>query len=143
MNLVFGIGNEQNGDDGVGPYVAKNVNFQGWKGINCSVTPENFTSVAKKEKPELLVLVDATDMGLEPGEVRIVQGGKIDELVISTHYMPLSILMRYLSESAGRVVFVGIQPKQREKDLSKEVRASANMLLEYIRQGRLDKIRTL
>ncbi len=143
MNLVFGVGNEDNGDDGVGPFIAKNVDFPGWQGINCSVSPENYTGVVQKECPEFLVIVDATEMDLKPGEFRIIPRSSIDELAISTHYMPLSILMRYLSEDARYVVFVGIQPKQREGELSKEVRESAYMILEYLRQGRLDKIKQL
>lgn len=143
MKLLFGVGNENNGDDGIGPYVARRANFEGWRGVNCSVTPENFTSLAKKEKPELLVLVDATEMGLEPGDMRIVPASRIDELTLSTHYIPLSILIRYLSESAKKVVFVGIQPKCLEGELSKEAREGAERLLEYLRQERLDKIRSL
>ncbi|MCD6414486.1 MAG: hydrogenase 3 maturation endopeptidase HyCI [Candidatus Diapherotrites archaeon] len=143
MNLLLGVGNEQNGDDGIGPFVAKSINLPGWKGVNCSITPENFTGIARKEEPELLLMVDAADMGLEPGEIRIIPKGRIDELVISTHYMPLSILMRYLSDSASKVIFVGIQPKQHENSLSAEAREAAWRLLEFLKQGRLDKIKVL
>ena len=143
MNLVLGVGNEENGDDGVGPFIAENIDFPGWKGVNCSVSPENYTGVVQQEKPEFLVIVDATEMDLKPGEFRLIPRSRIDELAISTHYMPLSILMRYLSESARYVVFIGVQPKQRDGELSKEVRESAYRLLEYFKQGRLDKIKKL
>lgn len=145
MNLLFGVGNEDNMDDGVGPYLAKNINLSGWKGVNCSVTPENFTSIAKKEKPGILLIADAAEMGIEPGDFRVIRRDRIDELAISTHYMPLSILMRYLSDSAGEIVFVGIQPKEHGEGqgLSKEVKAGAHRLLDYLQQGRLDKVKWL
>ena len=145
MNVLFGIGNEDRGDDGVGPYVAKRINFTGWIGVNCSTIPENFTSIVKKEKPELLVIVDAAEMGLEPGEIRVIPREKVDELTMSTHYIPLSVLIRYLEESANRIMFVGIQPKERTEgnELSKEVREGAERLLEFIRQGKLERIKKI
>lgn len=145
MKLLLGVGNEYKGDDGVGPYVAKRVNFVGWKGVNCSTTPENFTGLVKRERPELLVIVDAAEMGLEPGEIRVIPREKVDELTMSTHYIPLSILIRYLEGNARKILFIGIQPKKREEgsELSKEVREGAERLLEFIKQDKLDNIKRL
>ena len=144
MNLVFGVGNEQSGDDGVGPYTAKNMDIDGWKGINCSVSPEDFTSVAREESPEILLMVDAADMGLPAGSIRTIPKEKVSELTISTHYVPLSVLIKYLETLTKRILFVGIQPKQKaSKGLSKEVKKAADELIEKIRTDKISEIELL
>lgn len=143
MNLVFGVGNEQDGDDGVGPYIAKNLKQEGWKGINCSVSPEDYTSVARQESPDLLLVVDAADMGLPPGSMRTIPKEKVSELAISTHYVPLSVLIKYLETLAKKVVFIGIQPKQKDNGLSEPVKKAAEKLLQKIKENDVSSIKPI
>ena len=80
MNVLMGIGNELKGDDGIGNVIAREFSAPGWKAIACETVPENFTSVIRRERPELLVIVDATDMGLNPGEIRIIPEGRLNSI---------------------------------------------------------------
>jgi len=58
-----------------------------------------------------LLLVDATDMGLNPGENRVVNPDDIAEMfMMTTHNMPLNYLIDQLKEDVGEVIFLGIQP---------------------------------
>jgi len=68
--ILLGIGNELRGDDGIGPYVADNLFDDDWLVLNCGTAPGNFTQVVKRHKPELVVMVDAAEMGLQPGQYR-------------------------------------------------------------------------
>jgi hydrogenase 3 maturation protease len=58
-----------------------------------------------------LVIVDATEMGLQPGEIRIIDESDIpDMFIMTTHNMPLTFLMQQLREDVSRTTFIGIQP---------------------------------
>ncbi|EAQ6839217.1 hydrogenase maturation peptidase HycI, partial [Salmonella enterica] len=62
-------------------------------------------------RPQRLLIVDATDMGLNPGEIRIIDPDDIAEMfMMTTHNMPLNYLIDQLKEDVGEVIFVGIQP---------------------------------
>ena len=141
----MGIGNELRGDDAVGIYVARNFRKEGWHVIEAGQVPEDFTSEIKRLRPELLVLVDAALMGLEPGEVRIVPVEKIPKVAFSTHGMPLSFFIEFLSDSVSEIILIGIQPKTLEfgASLTNEVKKSANKLLSLLKSGKFKNIEIL
>ena len=85
MNLILGVGNECNGDDGIGPYVAENISIKNWTGINCGTVPENYYGKIIKYKPKKIIIIDAADMGLATGEIRIIPKSKIGRASFSTH----------------------------------------------------------
>ena len=141
MNDVFlCIGNREGGDDAVGPYIAdklessKNV-------INCETTPENYTSVIKKQKPERLLIIDAADMNLKPGEIRIIPKEKIGLMTISTHGIPISLLIKYLEKTVENILFIGIQPENMSGEMSDDVKKSADRLIQMIYQDKIKQIK--
>jgi hydrogenase 3 maturation protease len=138
--LVMCIGNRDGGDDAVGPYVADKLKDSGVEVIDCGTTPENYTSVVKKHNPELLVIIDAVDMGLEPGEIRIVPKEKIGVMHISTHGIPLSVLMNYLEQHVKKVMLVGIQPKTMSGEMTDDVKKAGNNLVKVFKNQKNIKI---
>jgi len=145
MNILMGIGNVLKGDDGIGCYIAKNLEEKNWLSLDCGTAPENFTSVIRKNKPEILVIVDAADMDIDGGGFRVVSEEKIENIGISTHNMPLSFLINYLKDSAERIIFIGIQPKtvSESEEISDELKKSAEHLIEILREGRFEEIEAL
>jgi len=109
--ILMGIGNTLRGDDGIGSIIAQSFKDRDWLSIDCGVVPENFTSIIKKNKPDLVVLIDAVEMGLKSGEFRTISPDRISALHLTTHSMPLSFLMSYLKEYTQELIFIGIQPK--------------------------------
>jgi len=109
--ILMGIGNTLRGDDGIGSIIAQNFKDHDWFSIDCGVVPENFTSTIKKNRPDLIVLIDAVEMDLKPGEFRIISPDRISALHLTTHSMPLSFLISYLKEYTQELIFIGIQPK--------------------------------
>ena len=77
--LIMCIGNRDGGDDRVGPYIADRLKDV-FTILDCAVVPENYTSVVKKHKPENLIIIDAVEMGLSPGEIRVVPKEKIRKI---------------------------------------------------------------
>ncbi len=136
--VLLGIGNELLGDDSIGPWIAKKINGKNnWIGINAGTAPENFLSLIKREKPDLLVIVDATEMGLSPGEIRLIPREKIPKLTyFSTHTLSLAFLIETLESDVGKILFIGIQPKAIALGcpISEEVVLSAKRLLGILTQ---------
>jgi len=102
------------GDDAAGPLLAAMLQrspASGWQVVDGGFAPENVLHRVRAFGPRLVVVFDAVDMGLEPGQVRLV-----DELLISpqtimtTHDLPVSFLMASLRETIRDVRLLGVQP---------------------------------
>jgi len=79
--------------------------------IEAGHAPENATGELRKFAPDLVLMIDAADMGETPGTVKWIPEESIDGMSASTHSLPLSILARYLKLELNCVVAVlGIQP---------------------------------
>jgi len=102
------------GDDGAGPLLAEMCAAKPageWRVIDGGSAPENDVAAIRDLRPARLLLVDATDMGLNPGEIRVVNPDDIAEMfMMTTHNMPLNYLIDQLKEDVGEVIFLGIQP---------------------------------
>ena len=143
--LIMCIGNIDGGDDAIGPYIADKLiqEESDLVVLDCGTVPENFTSVVKKNNPKNLIMIDAVEMGLSPGEIRIVPKEKIGVMHISTHGIPISVLINYLESYVERVVFIGIQPKKMSGEISENVKKSGNELVKIIKNDNLKQVKTL
>ncbi|MCK5636514.1 MAG: hydrogenase maturation protease, partial [Thermoplasmatales archaeon] len=90
-----------------------------------------------------LIIVDAVDMNLEPGEIRIVPKEKIGVMHISTHGIPISVLIKYLEQHVENIIFIGIQPKVMSGKLTDIVKKSGDDLVIVLKENKLDYIKTL
>lgn len=142
MKLLLGVGNELLGDDGLGPYVARHFAAPGWQAIDCGTAPENFTSVVKEHRPELLVIVDAAELGLPPGEFRRLRPERAETMLISTHTLPISSFISYLEEHCREIILIGVQPKRLElgEGLSAEVRQGVERLLGILEEEAFEEL---
>ncbi len=160
--VALGIGNVLKGDDGVGIYIAERLNkyLQHIKNeskqansvgaeetivIDCGTAPENYTSIIRRHNPDRLILVDAADMGLSPGSYRIIPPEKIAVMHFSTHDVPLSTFISYVSEFCVDIVLIGIQPDKMNlcATLSRTVRRSGAQVANLIMEKRLNEIEPL
>jgi len=145
-NVVMCIGNRYNGDDAIGPYVAdklKQEDLDEFLILDCSTVPENFTSLVKKNNPTNLIIVDATDMGLSSGEMRRISKDMIGSMHVSTHNIPLSILVSYLEHYVKNVFIIGIQPENMDGSMGEEVKKSGDKLVELIKNKKFLEIKML
>lgn len=144
--LIMCIGNRDGGDDAIGPYIADNLKKEENKNfavLDCGIVPENYTSIVKQYNPKNLTIIDAVEMGLNPGEMKIVPKEKISKMHISTHGIPISVLIGYLEQYLENILFIGIQPKTMSGEMTTIVRKSGNKLIELIKTNNLKKIETL
>lgn len=144
-NILLGIGNPDNGDDGAGMLVAGQFTKEGWISLSCGTAPENFTGIVRRARPDLLVLVDAAAMGLSPGEFRIIPRNRIADVGIGTHQIPLSMLIDFLSDAAGRILLIGIQPGRVGPGggVTEPVQQGAARLVDALLSGEPDRIPVL
>ncbi len=96
---IIGIGNDLHGDDGFGPVMIKKLKGRtDQKLIDCGMSPENFTSEIIKEKPDAVIFLDAANFEGNAGNIKVIEEKEIPKAALSTHSLPLSILMDYLKE---------------------------------------------
>ncbi|EMO4162324.1 hydrogenase maturation peptidase HycI [Morganella morganii] len=112
-NLMLAVGNSMMGDDAAGPMLFDLMEanpVDGWIAVNGGSAPENVAHQVRALKPERLLIVDAADIGLNPGEIRIIDPDDIaDMFIMSTHNLPLNFLIDQLKEDIPEVIFLGIQ----------------------------------
>ena len=141
MNVLLGVGNESNGDDAIGIYVAKNFNHEGWVAIDCATVPENYMGKIVSYRPEKIVIVDAANMGLKAGEIRRIPKEKVGKDSFSTHSIPLSLFISHLQKTTkAKIYLIGIQTKSMYGEMSEEAKKAGEKLIEYIKEDRIDEI---
>ena len=146
--ILMGIGSELRGDDAIGNRIAvefKAFGKTGWISLPCETVPENFAGVVEREKPLFLVIVDAANMNLAPGEFRLLPKKKLNSIVFGTHGMPLKHLVARLEKSAQKTLFIGVQPENTglSETLSPALEKAKQKLLEIISKEKWSQLEKL
>lgn len=134
---VVGLGNEFNGDDAAGVWVARAL--QGLVAtssetliIDAGLAPENFTATLRRFHPALVIMVDAVDMGEKPGAVICLPWWEAEGWSGSTHTLPPSVLASFLTHELDcRILLLAIQVSQTDFDapLSAPVKAAVEAVV--------------
>ncbi len=112
---ILGVGNEFNGDDAAGVQIVRIIKEMlnerpSLLILDCGLAPQNFSGPLRKFQPEQIIIIDAADMDLQPGQLALLQPEQIDGLSCSTHTFPLSMVSAYLQqENNCPVHLLGIQ----------------------------------
>jgi hydrogenase 3 maturation protease len=149
---VVGIGSELRGDDCAGLLVIRELRAALGRSrpaalrlFDGGTAPENLTGAILRWQPSHILLVDAADLGLQPGAVKLIAPEQIAGLSFSTHALPLKLLADYLSQAPGgsadanapverRVLIVGLQPGRTDfgRAPSVEIKGAARRLAREI-----------
>ncbi|MFX1474955.1 MAG: hydrogenase maturation peptidase HycI [Promethearchaeota archaeon] len=112
--VIIGVGNDLKADDGVGPYIVKQLQNrvpENVELINASTVPENFISRLCDMNPSLVLIVDAALMNEPPGTIRLIDKDTIGGVAFSTHQLPLTFFIEYvLNQIETTILVLGIQP---------------------------------
>jgi hydrogenase 3 maturation protease len=112
--VVLAVGDELDPRDCLGYLAGKRLSSLGLRNVDVLITsqmPENYTSEVKRLKPSHVLIIDAAEMGGSSGDVAFIDSGGVAATRVSTHAMPLSVLMMYLEkELKVDVALIGIQP---------------------------------
>lgn len=136
----LGIGNELNGDDAAGVWLARRLislippSYR-LLILDCGQVPEKAVSALRRFKPDLVVLLDAADFGGIPGETRWIDPQDTSGFSASSHSLPFSVLANYLKREFNcDVGLIGIQPASLDFDagLSSSVKKSLVGMLQFL-----------
>lgn len=141
--VILGVGNELRSDDAVGVLVARRL-----AGLDLGEGVEvleghtgGLNLLFDIEDADWAIVVDAVDMGREPGQVEVFEAGEADVRVVertaSLHHVALADVLQ-LAEMMGvdtRVTLVGIQPQLTlpGEGLSVPVAARVEEVVELVR----------
>ena len=138
---ILGVGNEIRSDDAAG-VVASRALLQrdlpaedGVLILEAGHAPENRTGELRRFNPDVVLIIDAANVGEQPGTIQFIPAKSIDGMSASTHSLPLSMLARYLQLDINCVVaFLGIQPDSNEVGgrVSPEVFAAVHELVDEL-----------
>jgi hydrogenase 3 maturation protease len=132
---VLGVGNDLRTDDGLGLFIVnrlKHIESSSLLVENVGSVPEAFASNLADFGAERVIMVDAADMLKPSGHIELVTKDRIGGITISTHRMPLSLLMQYLEDSTGaHTILLGVQPKSIEfgERLTPEIQMVAEKII--------------
>jgi len=110
---ILGIGNDLRTDDGLGPYIINGMKTKHPSVLieNVGSVPEAFARPLAEFGAERIIMIDAADMRKPAGHIEFVTKDRIGGIALSTHSMPLSILMQYLEQqTGGQAILLGVQP---------------------------------
>ena len=134
---ILGIGNDLRTDDGLGPYIVNTLKFNHPDVMieNVGSVPEGFARPLAEFGAKRIIMIDAADMRKTPGHIELVTKDRIGGISISTHSMPLSLLMMYLEqETRGESILLGVQPKSLQfgEGLSPEIQEVSDNIISSI-----------
>ncbi len=134
---LVGVGNVDQGDDGLGPLLARALAREGLDAIDAGTAPENILSDIVAGGVEDVLFLDAADIGAAPGSVVLLDSGAMRARFpqVSTHKISLGTLARLIEAGSGaRVRLLGVQPLALRpgEGLSQPVRETLEMLTRMI-----------
>lgn len=150
--VLLGIGNPLRGDDAAGCEVARQVRHLAagtsldadrLMVLEAEEIPESYSGAVVSADPDVVVLLDAIDLGAPPGSAALVPSSSLRDVTLYTHRTPLAPLARYLEHRCGADVYLlGIQPASVEwgaplhPDVAAAARDVAALLVEALGSAR-------
>lgn len=127
---IVGVGHALRGDDGAGTAVVRALSAMSHIHQSSSVAasagqqilildagpaPENYTGPLRRFRPDLVLIIDAAEMGEAPGVVRWLSWKETSGIGVATHALPLHVFATYLCADLDcDVALLGIQPATTE-----------------------------
>lgn len=134
--VVVGVGNPLRGDDAAGSLAARRLmGMTRAHAIDAEEVPESYLGEVRAAAPDTVVLIDAVDLGAEPGSVALLEKEDVALYFPSTHRLPLSLMMEFVQRETGADTFVlAVQPRGLNfgAPVSDEVEASVSLLVKML-----------
>ncbi len=135
--VLVGIGNTLRGDDGIGVKIAEALKDS----LECSkirvIVVEDRVDMLGRFlgdlKPSLMIFFDAADFGGKPGEIRILDLAEASGKTISTHLIPLDVILKVIGVASPSYV-IGVQMMNIEFGgrISEPVKVAGKMIVEFL-----------
>jgi len=113
---VLGLGNTDRADDGAGILVAEALkkpfpldSFSEHDGVEGTVL-----DISERDEKATVFFIDAADLKLEPGTIRVVKKEQIKETEITTHRVAVALMASILEAHGKNSAVICIQPSSIE-----------------------------
>lgn len=130
--LFVGTGNLLRKDDGAGAYISSGIKGSGTvSALTVEVSIENYIGKINRINPDILVIIDALDMGAAPGDYRLLNINETEDMTFNTH----NISVRRVSDFFKMPVYLlGIQPESIDfgEKMSYLVKNMADKIISFI-----------
>ena len=114
--VIIGLGNPDRADDGIGIALAEKLRER-FPGRSFSEQDRSVESIVidciENNRVGVILFIDATDFGGEPGEIRLFTLKETERFVpsFSTHKVPITLLMGLVNQKNKKSFLLGIQPQ--------------------------------
>jgi hydrogenase 3 maturation protease len=139
---IVGIGNIIRGDDGLGPKLIELLRARSFRSaqlFDCGTAPENYIFPILSTSCDTVILVDAADMGIAAGDIKVFSLDEISNVSFSTHNPSPRLFADLLKTGKDdmNIFVVSIQPKTTAlgASLSKEVLDGLEILADAFSQA--------
>jgi hydrogenase 3 maturation protease len=133
--VIAGIGNPIRSDDNVGLQIVGALQGKVRCGVlllECETVPESYMLDIEEFQPTHVLLVDASILGLKPGEAKLLNADQIASFeAISSHVLPLRIFCEYMkNQTSAKVGLLLVEPQSLEfaEGLTPTLETAANHL---------------
>ncbi len=118
--IIFCVGNDLRGDDGIGQMIYQRLRAQFRNNIllyNVGGSLENFLPVLSKKSVTHCLIIDAIEFGdneVPAGAIGFFKPSdlKNNQVTFSTHFIPMRIIVDHMKKESGAVIrILGVQPK--------------------------------
>jgi hydrogenase maturation protease len=113
---VLGLGNTDRADDGAGVVVAEELkkrfpsySFSEHDGIEGTVL-----DLSEKARGATVLFVDAGNIDMPPGAMKVVEKGDIKDTEITTHRVQVALMASLLEKNGLRTAIICVQPERIE-----------------------------
>ena len=129
---ILALGNILRGDDAVGILVGRKIMNR----INADVyiaetAPESYiVKIIDKQYSHVIIIDAAFSKKRRPGEIFIVNPDQLNEGLITSHSIPITLITEILNSHEIKSLIIGIKPKSTEltEEISKEAKTAADKL---------------
>lgn len=104
--------------------------------------PENYSGKIRTFAPTHLLVLDAADVGLEPGAITVIPHESVGGPTFCSHMLPLRVMINYLTDQIGATsALVGIQYQSLEFDgeMTDEIKTAVDELAGLLESAFEDK----
>jgi len=135
---IIEIGNPLKKDDNIGNLLieklSKEIKDKNFVFIKAYQTPENYLSPLKKEKPEMIYILDAVEFKGTTGEVKVFSLNDISLNTITTHNIPVTVYKNYFPDATIKIIGIKVKDTNFGEELSKEIKNKFDEILKEVKK---------
>ena len=109
--VFLAVGNIMRADDAFGPLVyghLKSCKSQNFMPLDGAEMPENFAAKITSFAPDFLIIADASALNAPAGTLQIIDEADIINPAMSTHSLPLDIMIKFLKKDLPQLQIIFI-----------------------------------